>query len=341
MTGDEHRHMLLMVTRACQLDCVYCGFDRARPAMSAETMRASVDLLMTARAEEVKLQFFGGEPLLRPDFLFDSMDYAEAAAARAGKSVRFYVTTNLFALDDALRARFDARGVSWILSLDGGARTQAAQRPAHGRAGDYAKALEQVSRTAASGAPYRVNMTVCAAQAGDVAANAGSLVEAGVRSLSIYYRLGELWTRPRASAYFRSLRSFLEDAHARGVFVLNSVAQDEPVLASPAPTVDCDGQVYVSCVVPALEKLLPEIVSPLRQGRVGEISGFDAIRVTREEVSRRVVRAARGRSRALVANNMAMGRLNAAFFRRMAQAGLVRTREETPLDDSARWRDFA
>lgn len=322
----EHRQLIMMVTRACQLDCVYCQFDRTKPPMSLETMRASIDLLMTARPKEVRVQFFGGEPLLRQDIVLAAMEYADAAAKKAGKTVVYIMTTNTMALTDELRAKFDKRGIIWILSFDGDIETQDAQRPVRAGGTRFLPALEQIRRIAASGAPYLVNMTATPAHADSVKRNAMLLLDAGVRAISFGNRMGEDWTDERAVTYFRGLQSVFEDAHRRDLklFVLNSVARDEPMIVSPTPTVDCDGTVYVGSVIPPLEKLLPNVVPVVRVGTISQMTDFEQLRVDRSKIWARLLEAVKGKpEEKIVASGLRMGQLSNAFFDRMVARGLV------------------
>jgi hypothetical protein len=321
----EHRQLLIMVTRACQLNCVYCQFDRTRPAMTKDTLRGAIDLLMTARHPEVKIQFFGGEPLLRLDLVFEGIAYARTAAKKAGKTVGFIITTNTFALTDELRARLDKVGVVWILSFDGDADTQDDQRPLRAGGTKFAPAIEQIGRIAASGAPYLVNMTVTPEHAHDTTRNALRLLDAGVRAISFGSRMGADWTDKRAVAYFRGVQAFLEEAKRRGlkIFVLNPVGRDEPMIISPTPNVDCDGTIYTGSVIPPLEKSLPNIVPVVRLGRLSEMTDFEQLRVDRADLWKRMRAAVKGLpEESIIESGLRMGQLSNAFFDRMVERGL-------------------
>jgi sulfatase maturation enzyme AslB (radical SAM superfamily) len=321
----EHRQLIIMVTRACQLDCVYCQFDRTKPSMTRETLRASIDLLMTARHPEVKIQFFGGEPLLRMDLVMEGIEYAQAAAKKAGKTVGFIITTNTFALTDELRAKLDKIGVVWILSFDGDADTQDDQRPLRSGGTKFAPAIEQIGKVAASGAPYLVNMTVTPEHAFDTTRNALRLLDAGVRAISFGNRMGTDWSDERAVAYFRGIQTFLEEAKRRDLrlFVLNPVGRDEPMIISPTAIVDCDGSFYTGSVVPPLEKMLPNVVKVVYLGHLRDMTDFEQLRVDRAKLWHRLREAMKGKpEEAIVASGLRMGQLSNAFFDRMVARGL-------------------
>ncbi len=329
----EHRQLIMMVTRGCQLDCVYCGFDRTRPSMSPETLQATIDLLMTARAKEVKLQLFGGEPLLRMDLVRQALDYGTAAAAKAGKTIAFMVTTNTMSLTDELRAELDARKVVWILSFDGGADAQDEQRPLRAGGSNYGSALEQIVRIAKSGAPYLVNMTVSAERAHVVGENAWLLFSAGVHSLSVSYRMGDRWPAEPAKAYFESLTRFLRRVRREGLelSMLNAVGRDEPNIISPMPTIDCDGTIYVGARMPSLERHMPTLAPVMRRGNVADIKDFESIRSSREAVQKLALAAARGTpDEGPLLDAFRMGKRSQTFFDRMVDLGMLKAQGRRP-----------
>jgi hypothetical protein len=137
--------------------------------------------------------------------------------------------------------------------------------------------------------------------------------------------MGADWSDELAVAYFRGIQSFLEEAKRRGLklFVLNSVARDEPMIISPTPNVDCDGTVYTGSVIPPLEKLLPSVVPVVRLGRLEEMTDFEQLRVDRGALWKRLREAVRGRpEEAVVLSGLRMGQLSNAFFELMVQRGL-------------------
>src|SRR5260370_40138224 len=81
----------------------------------------SVDLLLEAGAarDRVNIVFFGGEPLTNVALIKQVVAYAEAEAARAGKSMDFSMTTNATLLTPPLIEYFDAHRFGISVSMDG------------------------------------------------------------------------------------------------------------------------------------------------------------------------------------------------------------------------------
>jgi len=101
----------LMPTLACNLACTYC-FQKDHPAygrMSEATEAATLAFverhLDANRPSELVVHYFGGEPLLRKDFLLRTVRAFEAVASARGISFRWQVTTNGSASTSPSRGR--------------------------------------------------------------------------------------------------------------------------------------------------------------------------------------------------------------------------------------------
>jgi len=118
--------LVLNVNTGCNLSCTYCyKEDLAKPAdgrkMNFATAARSVDLLLEAGAarNRVNIVFFGGEPLTNVPLIKQVVGYAEGAAAAAGKSMDFSMTTNATLLTPALIDYFDLHRFGISVSIDG------------------------------------------------------------------------------------------------------------------------------------------------------------------------------------------------------------------------------
>ena len=312
--------LMVMLTRACQLSCVYCRYDKTRPPMSRETLRRSIDLLFTSECDPVRLQFFGGEPLLRPDLMMEGIDYARNLSATKRRGARLTLTTNALLLDEKVLDRLRPYGVDYLISFDGGREVQRAQRPlsARGRGYPYAALLESLRLLAARGEDFFVNMVSTpesAARAGESAVFLGGL---GVRKLRFAYRLGAPWSAERAAVYFASIRDGL--ARTRGLEIINPLCLDEPDIITPTPKVDCDGTIYIGSVIPALERTFARLVPLTRVGTVRETRRMAELKRDRSAVWNAVRDAYPRASRQwrAVDSTLRMGLLSDAFFDRLA-----------------------
>lgn len=313
--------LMVMLTRACQLSCVYCSYDKRRPAMSRETLRRALDLLFRSENDIVRLQLFGGEPLLRPDLVDEAVDYAQKLSAKSGKKLRLTLTTNGFLLDEGVMDRLAGCGADYLLSFDGTDVTQMSQRPAAAasRPYPYESVLAAVRLLVRRGPEFFVNMVTPPEHASRAGENARFLMGLGVGRIRFSYQLGAIWTGAQAASYFASVHSAIKGE--RGLEVINPLCLDEPDIMTPTPKVDCDGAIHIGSVVPSLERALPRLVALTRVGDVRTTKEMNDLKRDRTVVwnSLRDAYPRRSKQGRAVDSSLRMGLLSDSFFRRLAR----------------------
>lgn len=300
-----------LVTRACQLDCVYCRFRRDSAPMSPALLRRCAALLLEAPARETTLVFLGGEPLLRLREVLAAADEASRdAARRPGKALNFALTTNgLLLSSDAVDALLD-RGISIQVSYDGS--LQAAQRPPRGGGATAPGAVEAaIDLLVRRGARFAVHVVVSPEGVGSLRRDGLALLERGVPQLHYQYRVGVEWTSEAAAAYAREVAALALSARERGHTLSSGELMDanEPAIVSPSVTVDTDGRAYAGCAVPAMELILPALKESSYLGRADD-SSLAQLAARAEGAAERALLAHRGDPArlAILQSNLAMGR---------------------------------
>jgi len=115
-------HIDLIVTEDCNGCCDYCFVEGKNPnRMDAPTADRSIDFLVdhSGKLKTLNVLFFGGEPLLEFDLIQHIVSYCERKSAATGKKFAFSITTNGTLLTPEMLAYFNAKGVKFLLSLDG------------------------------------------------------------------------------------------------------------------------------------------------------------------------------------------------------------------------------
>ena len=136
LAGFTKLHIFVVSLR-CEHSCHYCqvsrvSTNRSRYDMTEETARRALDLVFRSPADEIKIEFQGGEPLLNFERIAQIVENAEARSQVSGKSVEFVVTSNLALVTGEMLEYFRDHNVLISTSLDGPEFLHNANRPRPG-----------------------------------------------------------------------------------------------------------------------------------------------------------------------------------------------------------------
>src|SRR5579862_9453936 len=105
MTSQEDarlrvRALEVVLTASCNLRCSYC-YQNAKQGrrMEWDTLRAGLDIVLQSTPPEVKVVFYGGEPLLELPLIRRAVAHVEGTRS-AGKRVAYVMSTNGMLLDE-------------------------------------------------------------------------------------------------------------------------------------------------------------------------------------------------------------------------------------------------
>jgi len=139
-------YVILIPTLRCNLSCSYCQVARAAETAkgydwSEQTLADTLGFLDRIDVEEIKIEFQGGEPLLRVDLLERVRSFCRERFRKA----QFVVCTNLQQLGSAEWAFLDAEDTFISTSIDGDVTTHNRQRTQDSdRASQFFGNLEEV-----------------------------------------------------------------------------------------------------------------------------------------------------------------------------------------------------
>lgn len=137
----------------CNLACPYCyeGNFRGKHYMTAATAKLLVATIIREQMEQgrsVKLQFYGGEPLLSLAMIHAIAGPLQAAARARGGSCSFTLTTNGTLLTRQVVEELLPLGLSGaVLTLDGPAEIHDQQRPYLSGKGSFASIVANIKET--------------------------------------------------------------------------------------------------------------------------------------------------------------------------------------------------
>jgi len=113
--------LTLHVTNQCNIRCRYCFVELGAERMSLEVAKAAVQLGMKDTTT-TGILFYGGEPLLERQLIYDTVAYTQAIKAETGHTFHYKMTTNGTLLDEEFLKFSQKTNLSIGFSHDGPAQ---------------------------------------------------------------------------------------------------------------------------------------------------------------------------------------------------------------------------
>lgn len=141
--------LILLIVQDCNLRCSYCygegGEYKHRGKMSLETAKRSVDYLFenSGEREDLFITFFGGEPLLRFDFIKEVVEYIELKEKEYNKKVHYSMTCNGTLLTEEISQYIIDKEISVTISIDGNEEVHDFNRYYCDKRGSYNDVIEK------------------------------------------------------------------------------------------------------------------------------------------------------------------------------------------------------
>lgn len=139
---------MFVVTLRCEHSCPYCQVsrqseDKLKYDMTPEIAAGAIDLALRSPAQNIKLEFQGGEPLLNFDLIKFVVYEAKRRNQQHGKNLAFVIATNLALVSRDILKFCGEHSVHISTSLDGPKDLHNANRPRPG-GNSYEKTIEGI-----------------------------------------------------------------------------------------------------------------------------------------------------------------------------------------------------
>jgi sulfatase maturation enzyme AslB (radical SAM superfamily) len=119
---ERIRSVTVILTTGCNLACSYCYQNaKKKKRMPWATMKATLDLILASRSDEVQIVFLGGEPLLEFPMIRRAVEYV-AKKDPPNKRIQFRISTNGTLLTEEIIAFLEAHSFALRISFDGAAQ---------------------------------------------------------------------------------------------------------------------------------------------------------------------------------------------------------------------------
>jgi uncharacterized protein len=189
--------LTFILTEDCNLRCTYCYQKNfRRNDMPAEVALDALRSAVAAGERSLALTFFGGEPLLRADTMFDVLAEARQIVRAAGVRMTAKVPTNGLLLTSEIIRRAADAGLFISLSFDGVRAAQDAGRVRPDGAGSFDDALRALRLLAASGKPFGVYSVITPGNVRHLAESRQFLWDEGARLLVTAVDYTARWDEP-------------------------------------------------------------------------------------------------------------------------------------------------
>lgn len=209
-------HITLHLTNRCNMACRYCYVAQKTEDMPLSTARAAVDLAARS-GKNCGLIFFGGEPLLHKETLYETVDYAQWVQKQGNVRFHYKVTTNGLLLDEAFLRYSLEHDVFIALSHDGIQKAHDHNRVDHAGAGTFNR-LSPIINALLHARPYApVLMTVDPSVVAYYAQSVQYLYERGFRYIICSMNYAGAWDEGslrELERQYRELAAFYEE-HTR------------------------------------------------------------------------------------------------------------------------------
>lgn len=247
---NPRRNLQVMVTRRCQLRCSYCPVVKGELDAPPEVLDAAANLLLGGDGPDLRLDFSGGEPLLRfGEVLRVAERFHDEALAR-GKRPSFYLVTNGFELTPEVARRLAGLGFRVELSLDGDQATHNRNKvPLDPADNPYRCTRRAIEAARSEGLPHTVVMVATPDTVATLRNSFEHALEIGVRSVDINYAIGREWDPAALGTFLGVLEAVARDhatALADGTLTLGNLSSKvEPAVLNAEWMVDTDGSLHL------------------------------------------------------------------------------------------------
>ncbi|HHO53990.1 MAG TPA: radical SAM protein [Deltaproteobacteria bacterium] len=251
----ETPRLTFLLTRNCQLRCSYCTVQLWDEDGALDDQLRGLQVLFAGRAQAVRMQFYGGEPLLQADRVRLLVERARELARQTGKELSIVLITNGLAVDAEIARFCWLHDVEVLLSLDGPAQITNRWRRPHARplagipradADTWGAATRALRLLQQAGARVQVILTVAPSGVGDTADGLAHVLGLGVRAVQICYAMGLRWGEAATEALCDQLDRIVDrhgEALSDGSVTWVNLWRSEPLLIDTALQLETDGRI--------------------------------------------------------------------------------------------------
>lgn len=246
------RNLQLMVTRRCHLRCVYCPADKRDEDLDLGAAQRALELLFKSQSESFRVDFAGGEPLLRKPWVREIIEHCRSRARELGKRDSYYLVTNGIELSADFSRFLSDYDLELEISIDGDEDSHNRNKVAVDRSlNPYRTLLENFAAVRQHGIHYNAVLVFTPASFATLRRDLEHVLSLGFQNISINYAIGYHWEPETIERYVDLLVELVEryDMAQKGeqaaFFIKNLLYKSEPTVLNSELMVDTDGSLHL------------------------------------------------------------------------------------------------
>ncbi len=156
---DSTYKILIYATNACNFRCTYCEQKHITKTLTDEVIEQILKTIknVAKKSKKVKIDWFGGEPVLEYKKMFYVLEKANQICASEGSSIYSTVTTNGYLLTDEILNNMKKLNIkSMQITVDGNHQSHDAKRKLADGRGTFFKVMQNINKALR----YDINITL-------------------------------------------------------------------------------------------------------------------------------------------------------------------------------------
>ena len=194
----------IFITTKCNLECKYCYIKKTNIDMSLETAKNSVILLSNSPGRSKELHFFGGEPLLRFNFIKKIVEFSKSI----DNKIKFKITTNATLLDKEIIGFLKSNNFDIVLSIDGMEETNNFSRINKEKIGVFDDIMKSIELIKKNKIDFSVSCVVHPVQSKNIFNNLNFLMKLGAKDIHISPAVMIAWDEEDSERYVWENKKF-------------------------------------------------------------------------------------------------------------------------------------
>ncbi|MCD4761503.1 radical SAM protein, partial [bacterium] len=237
----------IMLTRKCPLRCSYCPIPKKESDMSDAICKRAIDLLFTSKSKNLRVDFTGGEPLLRFGLLKKAINYSIRLAKVKAREVSFYIVTNAIYLSEEVINFLDNKNVLLEISIDGKEELHNKYKIPLKNINPYKLTVGNAKKIQKRKIEAYVVIVASPATVNRLFESFHHVIEVGFNKIEVNYAIGSFWKEDASHEFFKQMDKIIscyEKKLISGEIEFgNMKKRDEPAAVNSAFLIDTDGSI--------------------------------------------------------------------------------------------------